>query len=357
MPLTTVYQAVTQRLEILDPDGVADETLLPALAESALVGLLEQMLRLRAFDEKALNLQRQGRLGTYGSLRGQEAAQVGLALALRPTDWLIPSIREQGVLELRGLPMHNFLRFCKGDEWANRMCDLPRVLPPSIPIGSQLVHAAGIGLALRLREESAAAVGFCGDGATSEGDFHEALNFAAVFRARTLFYVQNNGWAISIPLRQQTCSETLAQKAHAYGMPGLQVDGNDVLAVYVAAEQALGHVRSGKGPFLLEAETYRVESHTTADDHRRYRPAEELEPWLRKDPIVRMRRYLERRGLWSAAAESRYLEALAVEVEAEVEKLETLPAPDPVDLFDHTFETLPPTLAAQRAEFLKELGR
>jgi len=312
---------------------------------------------MRLFDAKGLNLQRQGRMGTYGSLRGQEAAQAGLGLALEPEDWLVPSIREQGVLEMRGVPMHLYFAFCRGDERASRFPPGVRCLPQSIPVASQLLHAAGLGMALRLRGEQAAAVGFAGDGATSEGDFHEALNFAGVFRSQTLFYIQNNGWAISVPVGQQTAAKTLAQKASAYGFDGLQVDGNDVLAVYVASRDALRRVRSGNGPALIEAVTYRMESHTTADDHTRYRTPDEVALWQTRDPIDRMRTFLTRRGLWEAEIESKTMRRLAEAVEREVAQLEAIPPPAPTEIFDSMFEQLPPTLREQRASLLREIEK
>ena len=353
MPYIDVHRATTKRLEILDKDGNVDEALAPALSKEQLVGLMRSMLRMRVFDEKALNLQRQGRMGTFGSLRGQEAAQAGLALALRPEDWLVPSIREQGVVEARGIPMHLYYGFCKGDERASRFPDA-RCLPQSIPVGSQLLHAAGLGMALRLRGERAAAVGFAGDGASSEGDFHEALNFAGVFKAQTLFYIQNNGWAISVPFRQQTAAETIAQRAHGYGFEGVQVDGNDVLAVYVASAQALDHVRSGAGPCLIEAVTYRLESHTTADDHTRYRDAAELEYWQERDPLLRMRTFLTRQKLWDEAQEQALREKVSRAAEEQVALLEQMAPPDPGDIFNYMFEVLPATLRQQRDQFLQE---
>jgi pyruvate dehydrogenase E1 component alpha subunit len=355
MPITDVYSATTKRIEILDKDGKVDDALLPDLDDATLVRALELMMRMRGFDEKALTMQRQGRIGTYGSLRGQEAAQAGLALAIEPDDWLVPSIREQGVLESCGVPMRHWFGFCKGDE---RMAVFPGVnaLTPSIPVGSQLLHAAGLGMALELRGEAAAAIGFAGDGATSEGDFHEALNFAGVFNARTLFYIQNNGWAISVPVTQQTRSQTIAQKAHAYGIEGVQVDGNDVLAVYVASRDALAKVRAGEGPVLIEAVTYRMESHTTADDHTRYRSSDDVTYWTERDPIKRMRAYLTSRGLWDDARHEQTLARLGEEIEAEVATLEGITPPPPSDIFDHMYETMPATLRAQREALLDELA-
>ena len=224
-------------------------------------------------------------------------------------------------------------------------------------MGSQLLHAVGVGLALRLRGEKGVAVGLAGDGASSQGDFHEALNFAGVFSPRTVFYIQNNQWAISVPFSRQTAARSIAQKAHAYGIPGLQVDGNDVLACYAAAKEALDRARSGAGPTLVEALTYRLGNHTTADDAQKYRPPEELEVWAARDPLSRMRRFLEERGLWDGEREEVLKAEVQERVEREVAALEAMAPPDPASIFDFMYESLPWNLAEQKAALLKELGR
>ena len=357
MPKKVVHEAATYRLEILDRDGKADKALLPELTADQLLWLYGQMVRLRRFDEKALNLQRQGRLGTYASMRGQEAAQVGVSLALAPEDWVVPSFREHGLQILHGYPPHLIYAFWKGDERGSAPPEGIRCLPPSIPVGSQLLHAAGLALSLKLKGEKAVAVGCAGDGASSEGDFHEALNFAGVFGVPAVFLIQNNQWAISVPFKHQTAAETIAQRAHGYGIQGIQVDGNDVLAVYAAAKEALDRARSGGGATLIEALTYRMENHTTADDAVRYRPAEELEYWKARDPIDRMRKFLVGRKLWSDAKEEALLLEAAAWVEGEVAALEAMPAPSPADIFDHMYKEIPWNLRAQREELLGEVGR
>jgi len=350
MPVKIVHQAVTERLEILDTEGRVDETLMPDLTGEQLVRLHKLMLRMRKFDEKALTLQRQGRMGTWGSIRGQEACQAGLVMNLRPEDWLAPSFREHGVMISMGIPMHQVYGGWKGDERCNRFPEGVNCLPPAIPVASQLVHAAGVGMGLKMRgEKTAVAVGFGGDGASSEGDFHEGLNFAGVFGARTLFFIQNNQWAISVPFRQQTAAATIAQRASGYGFPGIQVDGNDVLAVYEASRKALEHVRSGAGPSLIECLTYRVESHTTADDHTRYRKAEEVALWKGRDPVDRMRKFLVAKKLWGEKKEAAYLEEVSAEVEAEVAVLEAMPPAPATDIVDYMY--------AQRPWFLEEQHR
>ncbi len=355
MPRTPIHEATTLRLEILDKDGLADEALMPDLSAGQLQELYRSMVRMRKFDEKALNLQRQGRIGTYGSTRGQEAAQAGLAMAMEPQDWMIPSFREQGVMMARGIPPHLIYAFWKGDERGSVFPEGVRCLPTAIPVASQLLHAVGVGLALKLRDEKAAAVGFAGDGASSEGDFHEALNFAGVFKTRTVFFIQNNGWAISVPFRRQTAAVSIAQRAWGYGIEGIQVDGNDVLAVYAASKEALERARRGDGATLLEAVTYRMESHTTADDATRYRPSEETARWLERDPVDRMRKFLSRKKLWSDKKEEALMEACTAEVEAEVAALDAMPAPDPADIMSHMFQEMPWNLQEQREALAQEL--
>ncbi len=357
MPRKIIHQAVTERLEILDRDGRVDKALLPDLSNDQLLTLYRMMIQMRKLDEKALNLQRQGRMGTYASLRGQEACQAGMALALEPQDWLVPSFREHGIMMLRGIPAHLVYAFWKGDERGDLFPEGVNCLPPSIPVGSQLIHAAGVGMALKLRQAAAVAVGFAGDGASSEGDFHEALNFAGVFQAQTVFLIQNNQWAISVPFKRQTAAESIAQKAHAYGIQGIQVDGNDVLAVYAAAKEAADRARSGGGPTLIEALTYRMENHTTADDAIRYRPAEELQFWRERDPIDRMRKFLVSRKLWNDKKEAALAEEAAAAIEAEVERLEAMPAPSPVEMFETMYAQMPWNLQEQRDEMAKEVGR
>jgi pyruvate dehydrogenase E1 component alpha subunit len=357
MPKKAIHEATTWRLEILDKDGKADKALLPDLAGEQMVALYTDMVKIRKYDEKALNLQRQGRIGTYGSIRGQEAAQAGLAHAIEADDWLIPSFREHGLMILRGIPAHYIYAFWKGDERGSIIPDHVNCLPTSIPVGSQLLHATGVGLALKLKGQRSAAIGFAGDGATSEGDFHEALNFAGVFKTPTVFFIQNNQWAISVPFRQQTAADSIAQRADSYGIPGIQVDGNDVLAVYAASREALERARSGDGPTLIEALTYRMESHTTADDASRYRPDSELEYWRDRDPIDRMNKYLLSKKLWSAAQEEALQREAAALVEDEVAKLEAMPAPKPSDIFDHMYKEMPWNLREQRDALLSEVAR
>ncbi len=356
MPRRPVVTATIERLEILSPDGSVDEALLPELSGEDMVGLYREMVRMRAYDEKAVKLQRQGRMGTWAPLKGQEAPQAALALAMEPEDWLIPAFREHGIMLARGVPGHVLYAYWAGDERGSAFPEDVRVFPIPVPVGSQFAHGAGVGMSLALRGEPGVAVTFGGDGATSEGDFHEALNFAGVFRARTVFVIQNNQWAISVPREKQTAAETLAQKAVAYGIPGIQVDGNDVFAVYVAAREALDRARSGEGPTLIEAVTYRLGDHTTADDAGRYRDPEELARWQERDPLPRMRRFLESRGLWDEQQELVLTEEATAWVEAQVEALESMPAPDPLDIFRYMYAEMPASLREQMEELREEVS-
>lgn len=355
MPRTQVYHAVTERLEILNSEGAADAELLPALDDEEIRGIYRDMVRMRAMDSKALKLQRQGRMGTWPPIRGQEAVQAGVAFAMDDADWLLPAFREHGIMILRGVPAHLIYAYWAGDERGSCYPEAVRVFPVAVPVGSQWQHGAGVGLSLKLRDEKAAAVAFGGDGSTSEGDFHEAMNCAAVFDARSVFVIQNNQWAISVPLHQQTASETLAQKAHAYGMPGVQVDGNDVFAVIVAAREALERARSGGGPTLIEAVTYRLGDHTTADDASRYREDSEVAEWEGRDPILRLRRYMDAAGLWDDEQEQALADDVQAWVDRQVANLEEMPPQDPRDIFTHMYAELPPHLRAQMTEATGEV--
>jgi len=341
MARKSIFQGKTERIEIVDPEGRCSEKDLPAIGEKELAGLMEQMLRMRLADQKALNLQRQGRIGTYGSVKGQEACQAGLAANLRSSDWLVPSFREHAIMVAMGIPLHKVWQLWKGDERGNLIPEGINCLPPAIPVASQLLHAAGIGMALNWQGKDEIAVGFAGDGASSQGDFHEALNFAGVFGARTLFFIQNNGWAISVPFKKQTAAGSIAQKALAYGIEGLQVDGNDILAVWQASKEAVEHVRRGKGPFLLECVTYRMENHTTADDHTKYRTKEEVESWEKKDPVERMRRFLSSRGLWDETRESSVKAQITEWITSEVAALESIEPPGVAEMFDNVYSERP----------------
>ncbi len=335
--------------------GRVDRDLEPDLPPALLLKLHRYMVLGRRFDERMLTLQRQGRIGTFAPIKGQEASQLGAVAALDPEDWMVPCFREAAAEIWRGKAMEHILLVYAGYNEGGFIPEGVNNLPVSIPVGSQTLHAAG--LAYGIRGKKQVAMCFFGDGATSEGDFHEALNFASVFQVPAVFVCQNNHWAISVPRSRQTRSKTLAQKALAYDMPGIAVAGNDVLAVYAAAGEAVERARAGEGPTLIETVTYRMSVHTTADDPRRYRSDEEVEEWTRKDPITRFRKYLLDKGLLT----ERDVETLEEQVKTEIKEAEerwarlTEKPVDPLAMFDHAYAELPPHLAAQREELRREL--
>jgi pyruvate dehydrogenase E1 component alpha subunit len=333
-------------LSILDSDGNLDTALEPKLAGEDLRALYRAMVLGRRLDERMVRLQRQGRIGTFAPIKGQEASQMGSAFTLRRIDWMVPSFRETAAMIWRGWPIEKLLLFFAGHLEGGQPALDQHDLPITIPVATQLPHAVGLAYAAQYRGDDVVVMAYFGDGATSEGDFHEALNFAGVWHVPVVFVCQNNQWAISVPLKKQTHSRTIAQKALAYGLPGIQVDGNDVLAVYAAAREAVDRARAGDGPTLIECVTYRLGVHTTADDPTKYRTAEEVAMWEQKDPLTRFRAYLEKRNLLEANVEQRIDEEIA---EA-VRRFESAPPADPLTMFDHVYAELPADLKAQREE-------
>ena len=347
MPIKVAYQATIEYMQILDEQGVLDADLArDTLTDDQVVMLYEHMSMCRRLDEIAFKLQRSGRLGTYPQNMGQEAI-ASVALAARKQDWMVPCYRENAALFLHGLPPEKILQHWMGDERGNQIPDGLNMLPMSIPIGTHMLHAAGIGWAAKLRGIDQVAFTFFGDGSTSEGDFHEACNFAGVMEAPVVFFCQNNGWAISTPRRKQTRAETFAQKGLAYGLKVRQIDGNDIFAVYKAAQEAIEDAKAGK-PTLIETLTYRLGDHTTADDARRYRDSGELESAKKKDPLIRVRMYLESQDLWSADLEETMIERNKAKVDDIVARATNIEAPKTSDIFDAMYATTPPELARQR---------
>ncbi|HEY7705455.1 MAG TPA: pyruvate dehydrogenase (acetyl-transferring) E1 component subunit alpha [Acidimicrobiia bacterium] len=336
-------------LQILTPSG-ALLTEEPPLSLDLTRRLYRAMVQARVYDHKGSALQRQGRLATYAPFEGQEAAQVGSAAALEPTDWMAGTYRDAAAMWMQGYPMELLLAGRTGDERGGSPPVGVPVLPPSITVGGHMVHAVGLAWGSRLRGENRIAITYFGDGATSEGDFHEAMNFAAVFEVGCVFLCQNNGWAISLPVERQTRSESIAEKAIAYGMPGVLVDGNDVFAVYQATAAAVERARAGEGPTLIEAVTYRIGPHTTADDPGRYRSTDEAEEWKRRDPLERVRIYLSERDEWSPEWQEELEEAAADEVDRAVTAAEALVAFDAADIFSGMYADLPEHLLAQQSE-------
>lgn len=344
-------------LSILDGDGKVDEALDPRLDADLSLHIYRLMLTARRLDERCINMQRQGRIGTYGPCRGQEAAHCASAVVLDPADWLVQAFREPGAMYHRGWPLETVLQFWGGYEEGCRTPDGVNDLPIAVPIASQVPHAMGIAWGMVTRNDPHCVLCFCGDGGTSEGDFHEALNFAGVYNLPLITLIQNNQWAISIPREKQTASETIAQKALAYGFDGIQVDGNDPLAVYVATKEAADRARSGGGPSLIEAVTYRLSVHTTADDPKKYRSEEEVARWEKLDPIPRYQKYLRDRGILKDKLVAELEADAQKEVAAAVERFEADREVDPLDCFKYMYAELPPELLEQQEEFRQALER
>jgi pyruvate dehydrogenase E1 component alpha subunit/2-oxoisovalerate dehydrogenase E1 component alpha subunit len=341
-------------------DGSVDPSVDPGLDRELLLRIYEHMLLLRQFDERMLLLQRQGRVGFHGPSKGQEAATIASCAALAERDWIFPALREAGAALYRGLPLEQMVCQCIGNAGeVTKGRQMPchhsyragHFVAMSSVIGTQLPHAVGAAMAARIRGDDAVVMGYLGDGATSTPEFHAAMNFAAVFRAPCVLVCQNNQWAISVPFKKQTNSRTIAQKALAYGFQGIQVDGNDVLAVYAASRDAVEKARAGQGPTLIECVTYRLGVHTTADDPTKYRSDEEVKAWEQKDPLTRFRAYLEKKQLLDGSVE----EQVDEEIARAVKRFEAMPPADPLGMFDHAYAELPPGVATQRAELAGRL--
>ena len=344
-------------LQVMDDEGNADEEQLPNLSKDEVRTIYWYMILSRQLDRKMLTLQRQGRLGTFASTEGQEACQVGPVIQLKKSDWMVQAFRENIGCLVRDIPMIKILQYWGGDERGSKVSEDQKTLPVSIPVGSQPLHAVGLGYAAKLRESDDVAMVFFGDGATSEGEFHEAMNLAGVYQTPTIFICQNNQYAISVPREKQTHSKSIAQKGVAYGIPAVQVDGNDAFAMYNAAKQAIERARSGGGPTLIEAVTYRLGNHTTSDDYKHYRSEEEVEAWRKKDPVDRLRKFMEQRDWWDEEHETGAWEHAKELVEEAVSEYENLEPQKPEELFDYLYEELPPLLKKQRDEFVKEVAR
>ncbi len=336
--------------QYLDPEGKLTQKKLPKFAENHddLLKMYRMMSFVRVFDTKSIALQRTGQLGTYASCLGHEATHVGIGAAMRPEDVFFPMYREYGTQFWRGVKPHNVLLFWGGDERGNDFSGPAHDFAWAVPIATQFHHAAGAALAFKLRGEKRVAVSVIGDGGTSQGDFYESLNAAGAYQLPVVFVVSNNRWAISVPLSAQTACETLAQKAVAGGFEGIQVDGNDIIAVRDIMEYALHKARSGKGPTLIEALTYRISDHTTADDATRYRGKDEVEDAKKKEPLIRFRKYLMDIGVWDQKQEDKLLAECTAQMDAEVKLYKDGGNPPIASMFDHMFANLPENLVAQR---------
>ncbi len=350
--MTTIETSETRYLQVINEKGEEDPSVMPALGEADFRRFFETIVLTRTFNQRALSLQREGRIGTYASIWGQEASQTGSALALSAEDWIFPSFRESGVLVARGYPMWMLYRDWAGDERGMSAPEGMNIFPMSVPVGTQIPHATGAAWAMKLKGHKKVAAVYFGDGGSSKGDFHEGLNFAGVFKAPCVFLCQNNQWAISVPRSSQTAAKTISQKAFAYGFEGIQVDGNDVVAVYKAVKEASDKARSGGGPTLIECFTYRLDDHTTSDDASRYRSGAEVEEWKAKEPLIRLRLFMEKKGWWTKEYEDAFMKKAQETVDAEIKKAESYPAPDPADMLKFTYKEL----SVRQAKELKERG-
>ena len=344
-------------LTVLEKAQRSKKSVPKGLDDAALLRLYRLMVTTRMLDDRAMKLQRQGRIGFYVPSFGQEACAVGSAFALGETDWCFPSYREPGAALTLGVDLQILI-----NQWYGNTGDITkgrqmpvhyssarqRFVSISSPIGTQIMHAAGTAMAMQIKKDPSVAITYFGDGATSSNDFHCGLNFAAVYKAPCIFLCSNNQWAISCPLSKQTGSETIAIKGEAYGMPGVLVDGNDVLAVYEATRQAIERAKKGEGPTLIEALTFRIGPHSSSDDPTRYRPTEEVEEWQKKDPIKRLRAFLVKRGLWDDGAEKELTDEVTAQLAAAVKQAEELPLPATDTMFEDVYAEMPKHLQEQR---------
>jgi pyruvate dehydrogenase E1 component alpha subunit len=345
----------SEAVRILQPDGKLTRGATAPMGDEETLAALRLMMLSRAVDEWAVKLQRLGRLGTYGPVHGQEASVVGSSWALDPAlDWLAPAYREQPAMLHHGMPLEKLLAVYMGKLTAGRIPEDVNMLPRNQSVGAQLPHAVGLAWAQKLRGTGAAVMVYLGEGASSEGDFHESCNLAGVVKAPIVFVIQNNSWAISTPSSTQTAGALWARAA-GYGFPGFVVDGNDLFAVYETAKVAVHRARAGEGPTLIENRTYRMGMHNTTDNPNAYRNAAEVEAAATADPILRVQRYLTGRHKWNTALAERWAKEIDAEIRGAMERAATYPAPRPQDVFDHVYEKPPARVTGQRAELLKRL--
>ncbi len=343
-------QFPVEYLQVLDENGNADKDLMPALSQEDIKIFYEHMVLVRAFDQKAFTMQRQGRIGTYIQVKGQEACQVGAALALRDDDFIFPIYRDSGMLLTRKQPMSQILQYWSGDERGLRSPDTVNNFTIAIPIATQIPHAVGAGWAAKMQGKDQIALVSFGDGATSRGDFHEGMNFAGVFKIPVIFFCQNNQYAISVPRDHQTGAETIAQKAIGYGITGIVVDGNDIFAVYTAVKEAVERARKGQGPTLIECYTYRMGDHSTSDDASRYRPKEEMEKWIGRDPIQRLEKYMRTAGILTDDYKAQVTKKAVDMVEQAVLEFEKISPPDKDDIFTFVYAQMSQRQIEQKNE-------
>lgn len=347
-----------EMLQILDHTGkIVDDKLEPKIKKDTLLKMYKTMVLGRVADEKALQFQRQGRMLTYAPNHGQEAAQVGSLAALSDDDWLVLAFREFNAMLYKGVTLEQAFLYWYGNEQGSRYDDNVKVLPINVPIGSQINHAAGIAYASKLQKKDEVTIAFIGDGGTSHGEFHEGMNFGAVYDVPMIVVIQNNQYAISTPRLKATKSKTLAQKAIAYGIPGIQVDGNDPLAMYVAVSEAKKRALKGEGPTLIEAVTYRMGPHTTSDNPKLYREDSEVEEWSKKDPLIRFKKYLIDKKYWTDKEDDSLYEESKQNVLDTFKKVEESGLVKLEEIFKYTYEELTPNLKEQIADYQEYLDK
>ncbi|MBV9516217.1 MAG: pyruvate dehydrogenase (acetyl-transferring) E1 component subunit alpha [Mycobacteriaceae bacterium] len=359
MPTTSEPTVDSEPITLIGPDGTPTDEVkyTRSLPEETLAWLYEMMVVTRDLDTEFINLQRQGEMALVASCRGQEAAQIGSAACLRKSDWLFPQYRELGIFLLRGIVPAKIAAVWRGTWHGGLDFTEKRCAPIAIPIGTHGLHAVGAAMAARLLGEDSVTVAYLGDGATSEGDAHEALNLASVFAAPCIFFVQNNHWAISVPVSRQLAGPSIAHRAVGYGMPGIRVDGNDPLACYAVTAEAARRARAGDGPTLIEAVTYRMGPHTTSDDPTRYRSQQEVQHWAALDPIPRYRKYLRHVGVWNERLDER-VQSRSARMRRDLRDAVVNASDFSVtDMFDTTYADITPELAAQRRQLLAELAK
>lgn len=345
-----------KKLEILDLEGkIINEKLEPEIDDKTLVKMYEVMLQGRIADTKALQFQRQGRMLTYAPIKGQEAAQVGVISALEKEDWMVPAFRELAGMLYKGADLKQLFMYWYGNEEGNRFEPSLKILPISVPIASQVNHAAGIAYASKIQNKKEVITVYVGDGGTSHGEFHEGVNFSAVFDLPVIIVIQNNQWAISTPRESQTKAATLAQKAVGYGIPGIQVDGNDPLAMYVATQEARKRALNGDGPTIIEALTYRLGPHTTSDDPTIYRDQKDVEYWELRDPLIRFKKYLIDKKLWSEEQETDYSKEMNSYVNKVFKEVEKTGLIEVDELFKYHYKEMTKDLKRQLDEYKKYL--
>ncbi len=352
-------------LQVIKADGEFDPKVEPDLSHEDLLKMHRYMLTVRKLNEKGMSLQRQGRIGFFMESTGQEACQIGMSYTLSAVDWAFPSYRDPGTCLVRGVPMSALFDQVMGnsaDESKGRQMPVHwsfrqwKIVSLASPISDKLLHAVGVAYAAKYRGEKSVALASFGEGATSQGEFHAAMNFAGVYKTPVVFFCENNQYAISLPVRRQTASESIAIKAEAYGFEGVQIDGNDILAVYKATKSAVDKARSGGGPTLIEAITYRMGGHSTSDDAAVYRSPEEVEMWKKRDPIVRFTKYLINKGIISEQENEKLLQQIDADITKVIKERELIPPPAKSTLFTDVYAEMPWHIREEAEEFMREEG-